>query len=279
MSVRKMMDEIRGRGLAKLASQLEAWARPCIRMTNTALRFDSNQIGASKFGGWPDIPTQFDWPKYNGHALVFVAQIRLEDVKQYDLDRLLPMGGIMYFFYDLVSAGYDPLHRGAWQICIGNTGVRGLARAVPPTTLDPGIQCELPPCSLSFRSAISLPDPNSALVASLDLSDDEFEQYVEVVGPPSHQLLGYPRLVQGEMELECQLASNGLYCGDETGYKDPRRSELESGSAEWHLLLQLATDTKAGFNWGDDGIVYYWMRRADLGSMRFDRAWLIQQSG
>jgi hypothetical protein len=41
---------------------------------------------------------------------------------------------------------------------------------------------------------------------------------------PAHHLGGYPDPIQGEdMELDCQLASNGLYCGDESGYNDVGR--------------------------------------------------------
>jgi hypothetical protein len=41
------------------------------------------------------------------------------------------------------------------------------------------------------------------------------------------------------MQLECQLASNGIYCGDPDGYKNPRVAELKSGAADWILLLQI----------------------------------------
>jgi hypothetical protein len=32
--------------------------------------------------------------------------------------------------------------------------------------------------------------------------------------PVIHRLLGHPDPVQGDMQLECQLAANGVYCGD-----------------------------------------------------------------
>jgi uncharacterized protein YwqG len=79
------------------------------------------------------------------------------------------------------------------------------------------------------------------------------------------------------MQLEAQLVTNGLYCGNETGYKDPRRKGLESGADDWMLLLQLDSDDAAEFMWGDSGMLYYWIRKQDLASSRFDRVWMTMQ--
>ena len=45
----------------------------------------------------------------------------------------------------------------------------------------------------------------------------------------THPIDGYPVTIQGDMYLECQLVTNGLYCGDSSSYDDPRRQELEVG--------------------------------------------------
>ena len=39
--------------------------------------------------------------------------------------------------------------------------------------------------------------------------------------------------VQGDMQLEAQLVMNGLYCGDPSGYHDPRAAKLEKTCEEW----------------------------------------------
>ena len=138
------------------------------------------------------------------------------------------------------------------------------------------------PCRFSFDSFLSLPELSSASVADLllELEDEEiYSDFLESsVGPePNHQFLGWPHPVQGEMELECQLVTNGLYTGDATGYKDPRRKILESGAADWTLLLQVDSDDKAGMMWGDLGMLYFWIRRQDLAACSFDKAWTILQ--
>jgi uncharacterized protein YwqG len=74
---------------------------------------------------------------------------------------------------------------------------------------------------------------------------------------PAHHLFGYPSPAQGnDMDLECQLVSHGLYCGDTSGYQDSRAKELEAGRHDWILLLQLDTDDDAGMMWGDCGMLY-----------------------
>lgn len=81
------------------------------------------------------------------------------------------------------------------------------------------------------------------------------------------------------MELECQLVTNGPFCGDQTGYRDPRARELEVGAANWRLLLQFASDDELGAMWGDSGTLYFWVEehRSRVGD--FSNAWVIQQCG
>ena len=90
-------------------------------------------------------------------------------------------------------------------------------------------------------------------------------------------MLGHPDEIQGDMKLECQLVTNGLYCGDSTGYEDPRAAELEADASDWRLLLQVASDEDAGAMWGDLGRLYYWIRDQDLRRGAFDASWLVLQ--
>ena len=81
------------------------------------------------------------------------------------------------------------------------------------------------------------------------------------------------------MELECQLASNGLYVGDATGYQHPRRFELEGGATDWELLLQLDSDDDADMMWGDAGALYFWIRKQDAETADFSKVWMVLQCG
>jgi hypothetical protein len=94
-----------------------------------------------------------------------------------------------------------------------------------------------------------------------------------------HRLLGHPDPVQGDMKFECQLVTNGLYCGDSSGYQDARAKELRGGAAEWRLLLQVDSQDEAGMMWGDVGRIYYWIKHSDLLRRDWDLSWLVLQCG
>ena len=80
------------------------------------------------------------------------------------------------------------------------------------------------------------------------------------------------------MELECQLASNGVYCGNAVFPEQEKVKALEAGAADWRLLLQIDTDEAGpGWMWGDVGRIYFWIRHQDLAARRFADVWLILQ--
>jgi uncharacterized protein YwqG len=94
---------------------------------------------------------------------------------------------------------------------------------------------------------------------------------------PRHQLLGWPTLIQNPMELECQLAANGIYVGNSEGYRDARVEGLRAGASDWLLLFQADSEDSAGMTWGDGGMIYYWIRRQDLEERAFEHAWFVLQ--
>ena len=145
---------------------------------------------------------------------------------------------------------------------------------------------------LSFSQSRTLPHYGSQSydefeqLASLD--EDEADRYFDFLSAyesqfykpgACHHLFGYSSNVQGDMQLEAQLVTNGLYCGDATGYEDPRAEELRAGASDWILLLQLDSDRDADLMWGDAGYLYYWIRAEDLAAGRFDRVWMSLQCG
>ncbi len=77
---------IRQHAPQRLQEPLIALLRPALALSAT--RADDSQIplGASKFGGAPDVPAGFEWPKWNEKPLGFLAQINLEEVAPFDLE-------------------------------------------------------------------------------------------------------------------------------------------------------------------------------------------------
>jgi uncharacterized protein YwqG len=192
----------------------------------------------------------------------------------------LPRAGALLFFYDVDNQpwGFDPADEGSCAIL----HVPDL-EAPSAVTLEAGKDECFPRMNLEFREISTFPSTERPAVIALALSDEEREEYWQVLdasfqGLPKHQLIGLPSPVQGDdMELECQLASNGLYCGDSSGYNNPRARQLEAGAQSWRLLLQLDTDDDAGMMWGDCGMLYFWVRVEDTAAGNFQNPWFILQ--
>jgi uncharacterized protein YwqG len=94
-----------------------------------------------------------------------------------------------------------------------------------------------------------------------------------------HRLLGHPDHVQRDMQVECQLVTNGINCGDATGYKDPRAESLKADAGRWRLLLQIDSEDAADMMWGDVSRIYYWIRDSDLAARDWELIWLVLQCG
>jgi len=261
-------------GLSSIGTELAKLSKECIRMRSTPRANEAFSIGASKLGGLPDLPPSLAWPEWKTGSLMFVAQVNLAELPASDL---LPNVGVLSFFYDREQSawGFDPNHQEGFRLWYFPEASRLIRPVGPKRSIFPCAQ-------LSFEPFLSLPDFSSESVKDLLLEIEDDEQYCDFVekrmGPaPQHQVLGWPHVIQNEMELECQLVTNGVYTGDASGYKDPRRKELEPGADDWTLLLQIDSDDNTKMMWGDGGMLYVWIRRQDLASRNFDRAWTILQ--
>jgi uncharacterized protein YwqG len=215
--------------------------------------------------------------------LGFVAQVDLAQVRPFDLEHDLPADGLLSFFYDSVEQsawGFDPADRDKFAVSYTPAGTP-LIRRTPPHEL--AAEARFAAVGLTPSAEWSLPAWESHDVSQLGLSRDELFRYGELVDDDEdstiHRLLGHPEPVQGDMQVECQLASNGIYCGDGSSYQNPRVRELEPGAAEWRLLFQLDTEDQIDLMWGDVGRIYYWIRDRDLRQQNWDATWLVLQCG
>jgi uncharacterized protein YwqG len=242
-------------------------------------------LGASRFGGSPDVPEEFTWPVHRGRPLTFLAQFDLAEMAA----PMLPAAGWLLFFYDVAEQplGYDPIHAGGGRVIYLDVERDRLGRIAHPDVASAGGPFE--PCALSFGTAPGLVDPFDRLLEAngLEIDEQHLDGYRAAAAAlsgigrlePHHRLLGHPELLQGDMRGQCQLVSNGIYCGDPSGYQgEHAKALLADAASQWQLLLQLDTD-EAGpdFLWGDFGRIYYWIRRTDLEARAFDKAWVILQ--
>ena len=276
--VRKRLGEA---GLEELAERILRLARPAVRLRTTKARDEKLPIGSSKIGGFPDLRRDIDWPTWNEQRLAFLGQLNLSDVQRFAFCEVLPKQGLLQFFYDREQRtwGFDPKDRGSWCVRL-EPDLHGLERSFADS--------HYPTCRLDAHETMTLPAWECYDFQQLAISSHDREEYFRILDEvestesdpnPLHQVLGNPSPIQGDMQSECQLVSNGLYCGGPAGYDNQRAKELVSGAADWQLLFQLDSDDTAEMMWGDAGRLYFWITRAALKSRRFGEAWMVLQCG
>lgn len=247
------------------------------------VRSEGNQF--SRIGGVPLVPPGFSWPIWMHEPLAFLAQLDLTEVAAAFVQPWMPATGQLYFFYDKEQStwGFDPADRGSWKVIYSDVAIADLRVAEVPVGIGP--EHLYNNVHLTGRKILSRPDCQRLQVDTSQTTNQEFEEVIEMsLAPfgnlPIHQLFGLPIPVQGDhMELECQLASNGIYCGTPEGYDSPQAAQLAPGAEEWRLLLQLDSDDEAGMMWGDAGTLYFWVLEADARKADFTNVWMILQCG
>lgn len=276
-------------GFGDQVALLQRYVLPCIGLTVEPT--PNYAVSSSRIGGVPDLPASFQWPTNKGRPLDFLLQVDLSDVAPLDPARSFPQSGLLSFFYDLEEQpwGYDPQELEGYAVRFF-PALSDLRRRRPPNSA-----VVLSEAAIRFWPATSLPGYGSRAGDRLrddlkaaqgngpdldhlsDLSRSLFRAQAPTKEGPWHQLGGHSHNVQGDMQLEAQLVMNGLYCGNYSGYHDPRAAELERTCEDWSLLLQLDSDDDAGFMWGDCGMLYYWARSADIAGRDFTKAWMTLQ--
>ena len=90
-----------------IKEKLESLGRNSIQLK--IARKETYKLGATRFGGKPDVPLDFVWPTYEGESydhvvkdrpLTFLAQFNCAELAQFDKEHLLPDHGLLSFFYE-----------------------------------------------------------------------------------------------------------------------------------------------------------------------------------
>ena len=174
----------------------------------------SLEIGASRLGGAPDLPATVSWPTSGDRPLPFVAQIRLEEIAEWDEDALLPHEGWLLFFVD---------------------GARRVARVVhvPPTD---GLKRVRPPVEeiASAGRAVEL--------SPIDLFPVPPTPFVDVDAIHRTERAGYERLL-AEIRREVPDGKDHHLLGY------PRRGDVEGMDGDTRLLAQFDADASLGLSW------------------------------
>jgi len=277
---KKMLDAwLEERGLGHHRKAIAAVALPSIELVPASEREDEQELplGRSKLGGAPDLPPEFSWPHNSaGQPLSFLAQIQCSDLPARVVEDLegLAHAGRLWFFYNTLDrpAGLSPGDRGEFLVWSS----RAEKKTLQPLVDAPQEQTDIyEACAVKPTATLSLP------VFPEFIEEDEAEPYEELVldlPEPLHKMVGHPNTLQSSMPLTCHRVFQGLDCVDDHLLPVPTVEELRAIEREWILLLQIDTDSVAGFEWGDSGRLFFWIRRQDLARGDFSQAWAILQS-
>jgi hypothetical protein len=69
---------------------------------------DDIPLGASRFGGRPDLPDSFEWISFNGHSYSFMCQLRCDELHSVGTAGHVPLTGWVLVFVDLDETGTGP---------------------------------------------------------------------------------------------------------------------------------------------------------------------------
>lgn len=266
---------------------------------------EPGEAGQSRLGGRPDVPRDFEWPRFQdkdddsadaNRPLTFLAQVNLADATRYDTEGLLPTAGVLSFFYEMETQewGFDPRDKGSARVFFFEDPATLRPASVPDDLDDwfPDGQ------AISYRNMVDLPAwlgftelpeevrrTNPLPVPLTDIEWEDYDAMREEYGAPSEgddavttKLLGHPDVVQNPMEAECEMVTRGMADGAEgEEISQELRDDIEKASRDWTLLFQMGTDS--GLEFGDVGHINYWIKKQDLARRDFDKASLILQCG
>lgn len=273
-----------------------------IEMCRNSIRLNisdrpEQMIGASRFGGVPDVPADFVWPVFEtdtyddkeikARPLSFIAQFNCEEIAPLDTEGLLPETGVLSFFYEMDSMrwGFDPRDKGCARV-FWFEDVSALAPARVPEDLAEYFR--FPTLQITAERELSYPNGEDfTLEPDASWDWDDFNETLAMLGAEDpdncSKLLGWPDQIQGNMTMECEFISRGYYLGsgwDKVTPEDRQYAE-QTSQENWRLLFQLDTVESENDDFelmfGDCGRIYFYIRKEDLLAKRFDRVWLILQ--
>ncbi|MBA4063380.1 MAG: hypothetical protein C0501_06640 [Isosphaera sp.] len=162
-------------------------ARPALTFASAKAPDTELPVGASKFGGCPDLPTE-EWPVYRGIPLDFLAQFDLAVLSASVACRELPSSGVLSVFYWAEGNVYDSSDEGGWRV-LHFPDPAELARRHPPPNMS---GCQFSPCRLAFTETLTLPKPDTPWADELAFAGgvEVCRQLAEEHGL-GHRVLGY----------------------------------------------------------------------------------------
>lgn len=255
---------------------------------------DYTQAGNSRYGGLPDLPPSFPWPRSEDYYLHFLMQVNLADLPPIS-DNPLPSRGLLCFFLGKEKQFWDV--DSALVFYDGPLNLLSRANA-PPREETHSFYLDSVPHRLACAAGIDLPDCDSEVLDQVTKQawfsdrnqawDNYFALLCKIEAGRAERgvgkLLGYPSARQGDMRENAYLAATGSgerilnpdYCRE-------HKAELQRGAKEWRLLWRIDTASDVGdFVWEsgsvEPGSFLVLIRDADLARRDFSQVYVEIES-
>jgi len=250
--------------------------QPTVGIKITAKDDKEINIGSSKIGGKPDLPSNFDWPKMDDEFLTFCAQYNLEEINIYDVSNELPSFGIIYVFIYIDKEWSGFLNKKNSYKVIFQENTDNLIRTeFPINYFSEGI---FEPYKIEFFESYTMPDDESIILKDFQDSYEDFynfyhstyeyiEHLTELDVDVFHQVLGFDRSIQSSVMYD--FAERELAISTEQEYKS-KLSEILELSKKYKLLLQLETDGNGLDKFGGSSTIYFGIEPKDLKMRNFN---------
>ncbi len=265
----------------RLRSLLAAFLPPQItdvllRLAGPALRLAGRGEVPVDLGGAPVLPPGEPWPSWSGRPLDFLGVIDFDGLASFGRIPGIPASGRAAFYYATGTPrpwGDDAAQRDGWRILTGD-----LRETEPPLGV-----LTYPQTRLYATPYLSLPSPHEPVMRRLEAAHSgllpvyeqlqaAWSRHLWSKDVPAHQLGGWPALVQRPLGPDCLFASTGRPLDS---VKAPHLTPDEEREVEeWRLLLQLDSDDRLGWFWGDPGRIYFSSRPNDP----LEDTWLTLQA-
>lgn len=252
-----LIEKLNTHELAAQTDKLLTLAKPSIEYKTPKAAEKTLKVGASKFGGRPDLPPDLDWPTHDGdgvsfHGLAFLGQFNLAELRASPVARELPATGVLSAFCLYRGDGDDWFPDGTWRLFYF-PDVSKLERREPPDELN--AEGRFPSCRVEYAETLTVPKWDSPWAKELEalgigeyggsFSDTYFE-----LAPGSH-ILGHPSPIQNDF----------------LGTKTVRH------------LLTIGPNDKTGWEFGDGGALYFILDEKDLKAGAFDKVRMDMDCG
>lgn len=230
-------------------------------------------VGASRLGGFPDLPSLEDWPLAKDHANVehkmrFLAQLNCAELAK--LQDYLPRNGLISFFIDqwndhpsFVRAVYFPSLIGMAPMRLPadeilSDGER--ADAFSGVQLEPRVLISIP--DLSVDEGLWGPGPPEDLKRIWE--NNQGEAYEKLKADlDNEQLSGSGRF--GPHTINAYVFTQG-------DSPEMQASEEKLGTADdWVNLISIGFDRNVGFQFDDCGTLTICIHKSDLATQNFSR--------